>query len=92
METALIACALAASVLILWRQVGIASRIDRLERKIGLVLEHLGIDYGVKLSEQVKELARQGQKIQAIKLLREETGIGLAEAKEAVENWMETGR
>jgi ribosomal protein L7/L12 len=37
------------------------------------------------LSKEVVDLARQGKKIQAIKLLREQTGIGLKEAKEQVE-------
>ena len=32
------------------------------------------------------ELARRGEKIEAIKLYRERTGAGLAEAKEAIEN------
>jgi len=37
------------------------------------------------LSKEVVDLAHQGQKIQAIKLLREQTGMGLKEAKEQVE-------
>lgn len=36
-------------------------------------------------SERIAELIQQGRKIEAIKLLRETTGIGLKEAKEAVE-------
>jgi hypothetical protein len=43
------------------------------------------------LSERVKELARDpGRKIEAIKAYREETGAGLAEAKEAVEAYLGT--
>ena len=34
---------------------------------------------------RARELARAGQKIDAIKLVREETGLGLKEAKEYVE-------
>lgn len=37
------------------------------------------------MSKEVEELAREGKKIQAIKLLREQTGMGLKEAKEKVE-------
>ncbi|WP_330252483.1 ribosomal protein L7/L12 [Nocardia sp. NBC_00565] len=63
-------------------------KIDRLERKLDLILEHLGIpspdaslDYG-----EIDELLRQGKKIQAIKLYRElHTSAGLKEAKDAVE-------
>ena len=36
--------------------------------------------------EDVRELARQGKKIAAIKLLREKTGLGLKEAKDFVDN------
>jgi hypothetical protein len=41
------------------------------------------------LSEKVKSLARDpNRKIEAIKVYREETGAGLAEAKEAVEDYV----
>jgi ribosomal protein L7/L12 len=41
----------------------------------------------------VQELARHPRrKIQAIKLHREQTGVGLREAKEAVESFIESGR
>lgn len=35
--------------------------------------------------EDIRELIRQNRKIDAIKLMREKTGLGLAEAKDAVE-------
>ncbi len=35
--------------------------------------------------ERIAELIEQGRKLEAIKLLRENTGIGLAEAKEQIE-------
>lgn len=35
--------------------------------------------------EEIKQLLRQGQKIAAIKALREDTGMGLKESKEQVE-------
>jgi hypothetical protein len=41
-------------------------------------------------SEPVKVLASAGRKIEAIKLYRDETGLGLREAKEAVESWLMT--
>src|SRR5690606_7006420 len=37
------------------------------------------------LPEHIADLIRQGRKIEAIKLIREETGVGLREAKDAVE-------
>ena len=41
-----------------------------------------------KLPEQVISQIRAGRKIQAIKLLRESEGIGLKEAKHAVDAYM----
>ncbi|HEV3004789.1 MAG TPA: zinc-ribbon domain-containing protein [Pirellulales bacterium] len=38
-----------------------------------------------ELDEQISQLLHQGHKIQAIRLYRERTGAGLAEAKQAVE-------
>ncbi|MBL8651162.1 MAG: ribosomal protein L7/L12 [Sphingopyxis sp.] len=35
--------------------------------------------------EEILDLIRQNRKIEAIKLVREKTGLGLAEAKDAVE-------
>ena len=40
---------------------------------------------GQPLSDAVIAAIQQGRKIEAIKLLREETGLGLKEAKHAVE-------
>ncbi|WP_231991960.1 ribosomal protein L7/L12 [Mycobacterium sp. ACS4331] len=37
------------------------------------------------VSEMVRQLALQGNKIAAIKLLRDETGLGLKEAKDLVD-------
>src|SRR5947209_19895379 len=67
------------------------ARLRRLEAKVDLILAHLGLEYqeistpgGV--SADVKALAdNPSNKIAAIKLHREQTGVGLAEAKAAVE-------
>jgi hypothetical protein len=66
------------------------SRMGRLERKLNALLRHQGIDLtqGAALSDRVKELAADPRrKIEAIKAYREENGVGLAEAKEAVESF-----
>ena len=60
-------------------------RLRRIERKVDLILKHLGLDLDQDVSPQVMELVKAGQKIQAIKLYREQTGAGLKEAKEYVE-------
>ena len=63
--------------------------LARIERKLDLVMQHLEIrDYaptGPDPLAQVRDLARRGRKIEAIKAYRELTGVGLREAKDAVE-------
>ena len=43
------------------------------------------IERAQRMSEEVRRLAARGQKIEAIKLLREKSGIGLKEAKDLVD-------
>ena len=61
--------------------------IARIERKLDLILKHLGIedDPCAALPQEVLIALERGNKIEAIKLYREATGAGLAEAKDAVE-------
>jgi hypothetical protein len=61
------------------------SNTSRLERKLDLILSHLGLDPNGVADEKISELMRSGQKLQAIKLYREQTGVGLKEAKDYVE-------
>jgi ribosomal protein L7/L12 len=66
-------------------------RMKAAERKLNAILRHFNIDptQGLPLSDRVKQLAADpGRKIEAIKAYREETGAGLAEAKEAVESFI----
>ena len=62
-------------------------RIARLEAKVDMLLKHAGLEYDplAKVSESVAEALHRGEKIEAVKRYREETGVGLAEAKQAVE-------
>ncbi len=68
-------------------------RLNRLERKVDFLLRELNLvekeeatlpDFDPVLSA-VAELVRQNHKIEAIKLYRELTGVGLKEAKEVVD-------
>ncbi|MBX3389898.1 MAG: ribosomal protein L7/L12 [Phycisphaeraceae bacterium] len=61
-------------------------RVDRIEKKLDLLLTRAGIELPEDNLDEVRELARRGDKIAAIKLYREITGAGLAEAKSAVES------
>jgi ribosomal protein L7/L12 len=74
----------------------ILRQLELLQRKADLALTHLGIQpppYHSPLSERVKELAANpAQKIQAIKVYREETGASLKDAKDAIDKWIEEKR
>ncbi len=67
------------------------ARFARIERKLDTLLKHHGLDPAQCdiLSDDVKKLADEGKKIPAIKLHRQETGLGLADAKDDVENYLE---
>jgi len=74
------------------------AQLVRLEKKVDRILKHLGLEYieetpQCQLSPEVQAVARDpGRKIQAIKLHREQTGIGLKEAKDAVEAFINSGQ
>ena len=74
------------------------SEYDRLVRRVGQLegaVEALGQRLGISpaelgelrqpISGNVKRMVSQGRRIEAIKVLRQETGMGLKEAKDAVE-------
>ena len=66
------------------------SRINELEDRLKFIYRRLNIEYADPnadpiLSPQIQEALRRGNKIEAIKLYREMTGVGLAEAKDAIE-------
>lgn len=66
------------------------SRINELEDRLKFIYRKLNIEYADPnsdpvLSPQVQEALRRGNKIEAIKIYRELTGAGLAEAKEAID-------
>lgn len=61
-------------------------RLNRLEDKVDLLLKHEGLEEPpLPRQDEVVALVRAGKKIEAIKVYREATGVGLAEAKNAVE-------
>ena len=67
------------------------SRINELEDRLKFLYQRLGIDYAMDpngnsiLSPQIQAALRSGNKIEAIKLYRELTGVGLAEAKDVID-------
>lgn len=71
------------------RSKAVDRRLQRLERKVDLLLAHAGVaePEDPKMAE-IDDLLARGKKIQAIKVHREVTGSDLVEAKEAVERRM----
>jgi hypothetical protein len=68
-------------------------RLHRIEHKLDLILTHLGIEYVPPPQSAWQELADDpARKIEAIKFYREQHGVGLAEAKKAVEDYIESRR
>ncbi len=69
-------------------------RLARVEQKLDLLLTHAGLDYTPAPKTAWQALADEGpaRKIAAIKAYREETGAGLADAKRAVEEYIEGRR
>jgi len=61
-------------------------QVGRVERKLDLLLKHQGINLVSAAEADVADLMKAGRKIDAIKLYRERTGAGLAEAKRYVED------
>jgi hypothetical protein len=63
-----------------------ARRLAAVERRLDLIMEHLGIrEPEPEAPAGVLEELLAGRKIQAIKVYREATGVGLKDAKDAVE-------
>jgi ribosomal protein L7/L12 len=66
------------------------SRINELEDRLNFLYRRLNIEYAdpnsdPTLSPQIQDALRRGNKIEAIKIYRELTGVGLAEAKQAID-------
>jgi hypothetical protein len=65
------------------------AQLRRLELKLDAVMKHLGMEYIPPPKAAWQELADDPtRKIPAIKAYREEHGVGLAEAKRVVEDYM----
>ncbi|GGM27221.1 MULTISPECIES: hypothetical protein [Micromonospora] len=65
-----------------------AYRLSEIERKLQLVMDHLGVVDNRPIVPGVREHLDRGEKIKAIKAYREATGADLRTAKEAVEALM----
>lgn len=60
-------------------------KMNHMDKKLNRIMEHLGIEE-INIDEELNELIADDKRISAIKRLREETGMGLKEAKEYVDD------
>jgi ribosomal protein L7/L12 len=60
-------------------------RLRQVERRVDGGIDPRGVSTDHGALQEIDRLLERGEKIQAIKLYREVTGAGLAEAKDAVE-------
>ena len=61
-------------------------QLARVERKLDALIKHAGIDPLAGAEREIADLLRDGRKIEAIRVYRERSGAGLAEAKRYVED------
>lgn len=77
---------LAFAVFLLFEQVlRLRRRVQQLERATRPALPASAAELPAELQEQVWRLVQRGKKIEAIRVVRDRTGLGLKEAKELVE-------
>jgi ribosomal protein L7/L12 len=62
-----------------------ARQLRAIERRIQLIMDHLGASEPAQPMPEVMRHLEAGRKLPAIKAYREVTGVSLKEAKEAVE-------
>ncbi len=68
------------------------SRLFRIEQKLDLIMSNLGLQYTPPTEETWQALANNpAQKIAAIKTYRQQHGVGLKDAKDAVERYIAGG-
>jgi ribosomal protein L7/L12 len=70
--------------------IALKARITELEDRLKFIYRHLSIEFIENNSDpvsspQIQTALREGNKIAAIKIYREMTGVGLAEAKQAID-------
>lgn len=76
---------LALSAVMSRRATGTTARLTAIEHRLGLIMDHLGVAEPEPDVADIVERMVAGKKVEAIKLYRQRTGLGLREAKDAVE-------
>lgn len=90
-ETVLLSALLGVGVAVLFGRIArVERRLDRLsrmDRKLDALLKHAGISFDVyeDVPADVREAIERGETIQAVRRIRQATGVGLKEAKDFVD-------
>ncbi|MBU5487326.1 hypothetical protein KQI77_04005 [Clostridium sp. MSJ-8] len=64
-------------------------KLNKIEMKMDKIAEKLGINEETlsdEVQKEIEELVKQGNLVRAIKIYRMETGVGLKEAKEYIDD------
>jgi large subunit ribosomal protein L7/L12 len=68
----------------------LSARIAKLERQVAFLLKKLELEYvdhpDMGVSPDIWDAVQRGNKIEAIKLYREQSGLGLKEAKDFIDS------
>jgi len=69
------------------------AKLSSMDAKLDLLLKHAGLEYDPykNLPRAIVEAVQSGRKIEAIKLYRETTAVGLKEAKDFIEEVQRRG-
>ncbi len=72
------------------KEAALSARVAKLERQVEFLLKKLELDYvdhaELGVSPEIMYQVQRGNKIEAIKLYREQTGLGLKEAKDFIDS------
>ncbi len=64
-----------------------ANQIKRIERKLDLILEHLGLPFQEEIPVRIAQMLARGQKIEAIRIYQMMTNLGFDDAKQMIESF-----
>jgi ribosomal protein L7/L12 len=69
------------------------AKVSSMDAKLDLLLKHAGLEYDPykNLPREIVEAVQSGRKIEAIKLYRKATAVGLKEAKDFIEEVQRRG-
>jgi|GraSoiStandDraft_47_1057283.scaffolds.fasta_scaffold964641_1 ribosomal protein L7/L12 len=69
------------------------AKLSSIDAKLDLLLKHAGVEYDPykNLPREIVEAVQGGRKIEAIKLYRQATSVGLKEAKDFIEEVQRRG-